>query len=400
MKKTKIIHIMHFSQSIKDKDYKRFMIFNWHHTTAHEISKFLNKKKFELECWRPEKTIKNAKTLIAEGINHRLFPSTIAIRYGKEISIPMIKALKNEIKKSDVILHIHEPHSWHGIIIPLLFSKQPIIGQHHGGRAPLRHLFRRWWYPFLFPLLFSENVIELFSLQKYNFIYSLNNYETKYLKRIVSKKVLKNQTMGVNSEFFTGTNKNKSRKKLNIAKNIFVILFVGSLIKRKGIQHLIDGFKKASKKIHNLQLIIVGEGPLKHKLKKQAKGYNVLFVGWKDHKEELKHYYSTADVYAHLADWEGASVSILEALYMGLSIIATPTGNAPEIIKRGETGIIIRKKNTNDIYKATLEVYKNPKKHCQLSKEISKRFNWETIAKNTINNYIQLEEKYSSKLSI
>ena len=68
----------------------------------------------------------------------------------------MLKELKKEIKKSEekgykFIIHLHEYHNLHGLLIATLFKNQKIIAQHHGGSWPLKHVREVKRYKFAFP---------------------------------------------------------------------------------------------------------------------------------------------------------------------------------------------------------------------------------------------------------
>ena len=397
MEKIKVIHLMHFSQSIKDKKYKHLMYYNFHHKTAFELNKYLDSEYYEIECWRPEKSLKKTKSISINEIQHRLFPSSITPYYAKEISMPLIRALKREVKRFDgrVILHIHEYHSWHGLLIPLMFNKLILIGQHGGAVGPLRYLSRKWWATLFLPLLLAEYFMEKVALPKYDKLYSLNNYETNYLKTIVPTQKISNQTMGVNFKIFTGVSKKSSRKHLKLKENEFIILFIGRLVRNKGVFELVKAFKKFHSKHKNSRLLIIGDGPYKDELETRTEGFPVEMPGWKDHDTEIKHYLAAADCYAHVSKSEGASVAIMEAMYMNLPIIATPAGNAPQVIKENKTGILVRHDNIEDIHNALLKIYKNPGKHNKESHKLAKEmFDWESIAKKTIKDYETLSKKY------
>ena len=387
----KVIHVLHFSQSIKDKEYKPLMYKNFHHMTALQLKKFSDK--YEVECWRPERTLTIPKEKFVDCIKHRLFPSSFSLTYGKEISFHMIESLKNE--NCPIILHIHEPHSWHGLLLPLLFSKFPCVGQHHGAIGPLKYLSHKKRAILALPLLLIENIIESFALKKYDMIYSLNLREADYLKKFVNKAKIRNQTMGVNLRIFDYANKSKSRKKIGIQDNEFVFLFVGRLVEGKGVQYLISAFKEFHKRNIKIRLIVIGDGPYKEHLQRLNEDYPIDMVGWVDHDTELKYYLAAADCYVHPSKSEGASVSIMEAMYMGLPIIATPAGNAGEIIKSGKTGILVRHDNVDDTVEAMREIYNHPNKHNKESTKTAKElFDWQNIAKRTINDYDRLVKKY------
>lgn len=122
-----------------------------------------------------------------------------------------------------------------------------------------------------------------------------------------------------------------------------VVLFVGRLAEIKGINFLIDAIKQVEAK-----LVIVGDGPCKQSLMKQAEplGDKVLFLGAKTHAE-LAPIYASADIFAapsiKMKDGavEGMPLVFLEAMASGLPVVATNSGGIPYLIQDGENGLLV-----------------------------------------------------------
>ena len=154
------------------------------------------------------------------------------------------------------------------------------------------------------------------------------------------------------------------------------ILYVGRLIKRKGVNYLLDAYKNLE--IKDKKLIITGNGPEEEKLKKQVKTENienVKFTG-KISNQELEEYYSKANVVVipsinhEMGDpW----VFVLnEAMSYSKPVIATTAvGAAPDMIKGN--GFIVEEKNSAQITEKLYEILSNPKleeEMCQKSVSI------------------------------
>ena len=107
-----------------------------------------------------------------------------------------------------------------------------------------------------------------------------------------------------------------------------VVLFVGRLAEKKGINYLIEAMQGIDAK-----LVIVGKGPLRSELEAQARGLNidVDFLGAKTH-EELKEIYASADVFVAPSvkgkdgDMEGLGLVNLEAMSSGVVVIGSRSG--------------------------------------------------------------------------
>lgn len=155
------------------------------------------------------------------------------------------------------------------------------------------------------------------------------------------------------------------------------IITVCRLIKRKGIEYLIEALKDL-----DIQIDIIGEGPELTNLKTLAEklNVNVNFIGYVKH-EDLPMYYQKANIFVLPSLYEGMSNSVLEAMACGLPIITTNTGGTQELIH--DNGIIIKKKSSSDIRKAITTLINN-----NLIKEMSKnsrknalKLSWSNIAK-------------------
>jgi glycosyltransferase involved in cell wall biosynthesis len=167
---------------------------------------------------------------------------------------------------------------------------------------------------------------------------------------------------------------------------------VGRLIKRKGIEFLLEAFAKANKQLQKkYQVWLVGEGPERRKLQLLAEklqiSQSIKFLGIKN-KEELVMIYNRAKIFVLPSLNEGMSNALLEAMACGLPIIISNVGGSSQLIKGN--GLVVRKGSALDI-KNTLEKYgKNNLlmfNHGQKSREIAKKLTWETVAKQYLSFY-------------
>jgi glycosyltransferase involved in cell wall biosynthesis len=81
----------------------------------------------------------------------------------------------------------------------------------------------------------------------------------------------------------------------------------------------------------------------------------VLFAGSVSNEEKWS-YLRSCDFYCLPSDAEGQPISILEAMAIGLPIIATSVGSIPEIISEGTTGFIIPVGNEDALEESILKV--------------------------------------------
>jgi len=143
-----------------------------------------------------------------------------------------------------------------------------------------------------------------------------------------------------------------------------ILLFVGRLVEKKGVSHLLTAFSLLPDAMRaNSCLWIVGDGTERAALEALAEQLqirrHVVFHGRIPNKA-LPAYYAAADVFVapsvidSLGDTEGQGVILLEAMASGVAVIASRTGGIAEIISDGNNGLLIEPANP-EILKQAIE---------------------------------------------
>ena len=185
----------------------------------------------------------------------------------------------------------------------------------------------------------------------------------------------------------------------------FKILFVGRHIERKGICYLIEAAKYLPR--DQFEIRIVGVGDLTEELKKLASesatpnSAEIIFTG-KLSSEALANEYRTANVFTLPAivdskgDTEGLGVVLIEAMELGLPIVASNVGGIPDVVIDGETGILVPEKDPEALANAYKRLASNPELISQLlagaQKRIAECFTWDGI----IDRQIAVYNRYHS----
>jgi teichuronic acid biosynthesis glycosyltransferase TuaC len=149
---------------------------------------------------------------------------------------------------------------------------------------------------------------------------------------------------GIDLDRFEPVNRTDARRKLGIPEDAEVILSVGNLIPVKGYQFLIPAIAQMVPHHPKIRLYIVGEGGLRTKLEAQARHESVrdriFFVGRKPN-EDLKYWYSAADVSCLASSREGWANVLLESMACGTPVVATRVWGTPEVIASPELGVLV-----------------------------------------------------------
>lgn len=162
-----------------------------------------------------------------------------------------------------------------------------------------------------------------------------------------------------------------------------VVLFVGRLEKRKGL----DIFLEAVKGL-DVKPVVVGDGPMKSGLD----GYQVTFVG-EVSPEDLPLYYRSADIFvAPSIGGETFGIVLLEAMASGLPVIASNIEGYRNVITHGQNGLLFETGNPNSLRNQLIELLKRPSLKNILIHEglkTAKKFDWNLISR-------KIEEIYKS----
>lgn len=186
-------------------------------------------------------------------------------------------------------------------------------------------------------------------------------------------------------------NKDRLKKSLNIQKDDRIILTISRLVKKNGIDDLIQAFQLlvTQHSLLNTKLLIVGGGPLENNLKKIIKGFKledrIIFIGEVVNEKALE-YYQIADVFCRPSLSEGLGNSFLEAMANEVPVIATPVGGIPDFLKERETGWFCKVKDPQSIAKKISYILDEKNKEevmrvvANAKKMIEEKYTWDKVA--------------------
>ncbi len=234
--------------------------------------------------------------------------------------------------------------------------------------------------------------IKKWTLNNVNEIMVVSNEIKKELKRIkVKNKNIQIAPMGVDENIFSPNKYDENiKKKYNIIRPF--LLFVGRLVEKKGVKYAISAMPLILKKYPDAKFVIVGEGPLKRDLEKQAEELNlknyIIFAGGIPNRE-LPKYYAVADLFLCPSDSEGFGLIFVEALLCKCCVIASDLKAISEIIKNEETGIQVDVKNTELFAGKIIELIEDEDKRKKLAENgydyVKNNFTWDISIKKYYN---------------
>jgi len=179
-----------------------------------------------------------------------------------------------------------------------------------------------------------------------------------YRKTILPQAKLHQIHNGVDTELFFPPLSNKEkriiREKLLLPEQPKITVFVGAIIKRKGVDTLIEAWKEVNKQIPTALLILIGPDSFDgfdtdstpyikfaNKMKKIVfeKKLNIKFIGRSD---EVPLFLRASDLFVLPSRREGFGNVVVEAMSTGLPLILTKMdGISYDLIEQGQQGFIV-----------------------------------------------------------
>lgn len=204
-------------------------------------------------------------------------------------------------------------------------------------------------------------------------------------------------TNGINLDYFS---KNEDiikkasllRTKLNIEENDCIFLYIGRIVKDKGVNELISAFNMLVKKYEKTKLVLVGnfEDDL-NTISNNSKNIlnnnkNIRVCGFQN---DIRPYFSMCDVFVFPSYREGFPNVVLQACSFEIPCIVTDINGSNEIIKNNINGKIIKKKSINELFDAMHSLLKSEQSRKELTKvsrkiveqKFKQKFVWDELLK-------------------
>lgn len=144
-----------------------------------------------------------------------------------------------------------------------------------------------------------------------------------------------------------------------------IVLFVGRLVEKKGCEYLIRAMKEVQAVRPEVELVVIGDGPLRSSLEQQAKTLRrCRFLGVQS-PENVRTWLNRASIFsvpsitADSGDSEAFGIVFAEAQAMGLPVVSFAHGGIPEAVADKQTGFLVAERNWEELSKHILLVLSN-----------------------------------------
>jgi glycosyltransferase involved in cell wall biosynthesis len=188
---------------------------------------------------------------------------------------------------------------------------------------------------------------------------------------------LQNAVDGNISEDLFLQHRNEKRKYLRITDGDFAVGYVGRLSEEKGVKYLLRACSLLRRSGVAVRVLLIGEGTQRQELEILARDEDLedvtYFAGF---RRDVESWLPAFDVVVLPSLNEGTPMSVLEAMALGVPVVATAVGGIPQMIDNGRNGILVPPGDTEKILEAL----------CLLHADDAKRKELSLCAKQTIRN--------------
>ena len=210
---------------------------------------------------------------------------------------------------------------------------------------------------------------------------------------------------GFDRKEFSPMPRDEARAGLGLADDDFVVLQLGRLVPRKGIDNVIRALACARARAPQakLRLLVVGgDGPVPDdshtpeiaRLRRVALAHgvrsHVRFVGHRQRKE-LRRYYAAADVFVTTPWYEPFGITPLEAMACRIPVIASEVGGLQYSVAHGETGYLVPPHDPHALAERILQLQRDPRLAAAMGqagmRRVNALFTWERVVQGLLEVY-------------
>lgn len=245
------------------------------------------------------------------------------------------------------------------------------------------------------------NLLEVPNLNRAACVFALTQHEAAQLRSIGVRTQIKVIPNGI---FFEQPPKNGSinfRLQNHIHEDLKIVLYVGRIVAKKGIDFIIKAYSSARLKGHEFELVIAGNcnenvshteelKKLEHQLGLRGK---IRWLGFIDEKTKGP-VFESADVFVHASYSEGMAISILEAMSYGIPVVATPGCFMDEASESG--AVIVCDQDAEAISASMISLLQNAEASRSVGAKgadyVKRVHSWPEIAENILAVYSQFRK--------
>lgn len=174
---------------------------------------------------------------------------------------------------------------------------------------------------------------------------------------------------GVDPARVSGRDRGAARERFGLGATEWVVGCVGHLTWHKGQVYLVRAWPEVLARVPNAQLLFAGDGEDRAALEAEVSALgiedSVRFLGFRPDVSEVL---AALDCFALPSVMEGLGTSILDALSVGLPVVAGRAGGIPEVVTDGETGLLVPPRDAGALAEALVSLRGDPERAAALAR--------------------------------
>jgi len=285
-----------------------------------------------------------------ELINSGVVPAKLAVLLFKLTRSKLAFFDENKFCDADLI-HSHFGPNGSTILPTAKKLAIPLVTTYHGYESTIASNKITWRDPSHKLFVYREKEL----LENGNLFIAVSDFlKNRMLEQGVPENKTVRHYIGVNVSHYA------SFKNLSVRRKNRVV-FIGRLIKTKGIQYLLNAMETVQSKVKDVELVIIGDGPMRSSVEDFAKNKlkNVQILGSLNHEKTLEELNkgSILCVPSCIGDngqEESFGMVFAEAMSLGIPVVSSSIGGIPEVVKNGVTGLLAKERDSAELAECLL----------------------------------------------
>lgn len=242
--------------------------------------------------------------------------------------------------------------------------------------------------------------LDYWVLRKADWLFTVSESLLKILSRQkIPPFLLENLPNGIDSDYFNPKKvASNLRKELGIFSEQILIGVVGRLTPQKNIPLLLRAIQTLIVQGKQVALVLVGDGPATDEVKKTVEQMEIKkWVHFLGFVSDVRSIYKDLDLFVSSSNQEGMPNSILEAMAMGVPVVATDVGGNAELIENGKEGFLTPAGSLDGLAQSMIKLIEEPllrKKIAEAARrKIENNFSFEKRVKRLEQVYEQIAQR-------
>jgi len=291
--------------------------------------------------------------------------SVLSVKRSPGLDLGLVRVIRKTIRQTEAdIVHCHQYTPWVYGWLGSLGTDAKVVFTEHGRFHPDRYRYKAMLFNPLMAWMTGGVIAISYATRK-----ALARYEFVPASKI---QVIYNGISGLKRD---NEAVSTVRRELEIPEGDRIIGTVARLDPVKNQSMMLRAFAQVVSQHPDCWLLMVGDGPSRQNLEHLAITLGitdrVIFTGF---RPEPADYLSAMDIFLLTSHTEGTSMTLLEAMSLDIPAITTAVGGNPEIVKNGETGILVPTDSPKELATAINTLLENESIRFSMGEASKRRF--------------------------